>query len=191
MFWKEHEGKDFDAETADDLDVDMSAYYEPDAGDKDARYILEINKLEMLRSGADKALLDDERLNKKLKLNPFHSKNREHSKGEKQSKVGNFEKHTKGFGRKLLEKSGWKEGDAIGNPTRGGLASALDASDGKTPLDKTGLGFHGEKVDRGKLIAAHREKTRSVPYYIASKYDKEPSRPDSLLRRNEYPMKHN
>jgi hypothetical protein len=170
----------------------MSVYYEPDGGDKDSRDILEINKLEMLRSGADKDLLDDEKLNKKLKLNPFHSKNEEIQKGE--IKMGKFEKHTKGLGRRLLEKSGWKEGDPIGNPARGGLVSPLDASDGKTPLDKTGIGFHGEKVDREKMIAAQKrkevEKRRSAPYYIATKYDKEPSKPDSLLRRNEYPMKH-
>ena len=42
---------DFDEQTADDYDVDMSGYYEPDGGDKDARDSLDIRQEKQRRDG--------------------------------------------------------------------------------------------------------------------------------------------
>lgn len=42
---------DFDEQTADDWDVDMSAYYEEGAGDKDARDFLTMREEKQRREG--------------------------------------------------------------------------------------------------------------------------------------------
>ena len=44
---------DFDEQTADDWDVDMSAYYEKGAGDKDARDYLSIRQEKRRRDGIE------------------------------------------------------------------------------------------------------------------------------------------
>jgi hypothetical protein len=188
VFWKEEEGKDFDAETADDLDVDMSGYYgDAQQADKDGKEMLEMSRLEMLRAGADPSHLDEKGYDKKDTRNPFHDSSTEADKIKKK-------KERTDFGRRVLEKAGWRDGEPIGVASRGGLVSALDASDGKTPLDKTGIGYHGPSVDRQRMVSAQKARwerqRRAEPYYIASKFDAEPSAPDTLLRRNEYPMKH-
>jgi hypothetical protein len=182
-FWKEHENKDFDAETADDLDVDMSVYYEPNGGDKDSRDLIDMRRMDMLRSGADAHRFDDEKMSKRSKLNVFQAANSNKS----------IEDECK-YGRELLEKSGWKVGEPVGNPLRHGLKEPLDASDGKHPMDRTGLGYHGQKVDRDHLIEVQKAKrlreSRNRPYSIASRYDNDPSKPDSLLRRYDPTMKY-
>jgi hypothetical protein len=65
---------DFDEQTADDWDVDMAVYYDPEAGDKDARDFIDKRLTDRRRQGRDDAdkLLPD-------KLGP----------------IGSFEKHTK------------------------------------------------------------------------------------------------
>ena len=168
----------------------MSVYYEPGGGDKDSNDLIQMRKIEMMRKGVDSKLLDDRNFNEKLKLNPFHS-------NEKNSSIGSFEKFTKGIGRRLLEKSGWKEGQPIGDPSRNGLIEALDASDGKKPIDKTGFGYLGTRVDRNLMIEKQKQKRerdrRNAPYYIASKYDKnefESNSDGTLLVRKENPMKY-
>lgn len=182
---------DFDAETADDLDVDMSAYYDANGGDKDAREMLEMRRMEMLRSGASAHLFDDRNLKSHKKLNSFHPmlvesavENREATKSINPPE----------FGRKQLEKLGWKEGEPVGNPNRAGLKEPLDASDGKHPLDKSGLGYHGTKVDKAAMVEAQKRQRerehRSAPYFIGSKYDKDLDRSDSLLRRVEPAIKY-
>ena len=37
----------------------------------------------------------------------------------KEDHVGNFEKHTKGIGRRLMEGSGWKDGQGLGSKGQG------------------------------------------------------------------------
>ena len=124
----------------------MSMYYEANGGDKDAQDMLEMSKMEMLKSGASKELIDDEeKLGKKVRLNVFRG-------DDANRKIGVFEKHTKGLGRRLLERSGWKEGEPIGNPSRSGLVEALDATGGKVPADKSGIGYYGPKLDREKMV---------------------------------------
>ncbi|XP_043848098.1 G patch domain-containing protein 3 [Dromiciops gliroides] len=117
QYWQEEEG-DFDEQTADDWDVDMSIYYDQDGGDKDARDSVQMRLEQRLRDG-----LED---------------------GSVVGQVGTFERHTKGIGRKVMERQGWAEGQGLGSSCSG-VAEALD-NDGQNPKCKRGLGYHGEKL---------------------------------------------
>ncbi|WAR02872.1 GPTC3-like protein [Mya arenaria] len=52
QYWQALEG-DFDEQTTDDWDVDMSGYYEPGAGDKDARDFLAMRQEKRRREGVE------------------------------------------------------------------------------------------------------------------------------------------
>lgn len=117
QLWQEQEG-DFDEQTADDWDVDMSEYYEPGTGDKDAKDFLKMRLETRRREGLDTArdTLD----------------------------LGSFERYTKGVGRKLMERQGWTDGTGLGS--RGaGMPEALE-NEGQNPKCKYGFGYHGEKL---------------------------------------------
>lgn len=58
---------------------------------------------------------------------------------EKQTKIGKFEAHTKGVGRKILEGQGWTEGQGLGS-TIAGIKDALD-NEGQNPRDRRGFGY--------------------------------------------------
>ncbi|XP_070542867.1 G patch domain-containing protein 3-like [Ptychodera flava] len=118
-YWDEQEG-DFDERTADDWDVDMSIYYEPDGGDKDARDLME------------------------MRLHQFRRGEGEDSRNF--DKIGQFESYTKGIGRKVLEKQGWTDGEGLGSSVKG-QAEAL-TNEGQNPRQRTGLGYYGEKLNR-------------------------------------------
>ncbi|XP_004478821.1 G patch domain-containing protein 3 isoform X1 [Dasypus novemcinctus] len=118
QFWQEEEG-DFDEQTADDWDVDMSVYYDRDGGDKDARDSVQMRLEQRLRDGQEDGSVI-------------------------QRQVGTFERHTKGIGRKVMEQQGWAEGWGLGSRCSG-VPEALD-SDGQHPRCKRGLGYHGEKL---------------------------------------------
>jgi hypothetical protein len=154
----------------------MSAYYSGSNSlqDKDAKDLLEINKIDMLRNGVETKLMNEEP--KSEKLNPFKRKDPE----AKRIKYENF-------GRKQLEKLGWKEGEPVGNPSRSGLIEPLDGAEtGKKPLDRTGLGYFGERVDRFKMIQfSQKHRNLKKPYHIGSKYDQdlELQNKETLLRR--------
>ena len=192
----------------------MSVYYEANGGDKDARELLDINREAIVRNGRDDKLLDEASMQRSSQFNPFRRTNDKRRKkrddddgggggGGCESKergvggIGSFEKYTKGFGRRQLEKQGWKDGQAVGNPSRDGLKDALDASDGKPPHDKKGLGYAGERVDRERLTQLSRlnrlkAERRNNTYYIATKYDDVAlNQPDTLLRRVYPPVKYN
>lgn len=117
-FWKQQEEADFDEETADDWDVDMEIYENPDGGDKDSRDLLQMRMEEQWRKGRDIVL----------------------------NKVGGFEKHTKGFGSQVMKKHGWKEGNSLGS-SQVGIKEPVVA-DGQFPKCKRGLGYYGEKLER-------------------------------------------
>ncbi|KAM8787907.1 G patch domain-containing protein 3 [Rhynchonycteris naso] len=118
QFWQEEEG-DFDEQTADDWDVDMSVYYDRDGGDKDARDSVQMRLEQRLRDGQEDGSVIERQ-------------------------VGTFERHTKGIGRKVMERQGWAEGQGLGSQCSG-VPEALD-NDGQHPRCKHGLGYHGEKL---------------------------------------------
>ena len=54
------------------------------------------------------------------------------------SRIGEFEEHTRGFGRKILEEQGWTDGQGLGSTVQG-IADALD-NEGQNPRDRKGFG---------------------------------------------------
>lgn len=178
QYWQEQEG-DFDEQTTDDWDVDMSAYYEEGAGDKDIRDFITMRQEQRRREGIE----DTDRFTAKIavkrpnRLKPMDSG----------TKIGKFEKYTKGIGRKILEEQGWKEGLGLGSSSHG-ISDALE-SEGQHSKDKTGFGFRGEKLLKHKV--KNRNSQRDV--IISTVYDDEkqtdPNEP--LLRRhNHYTLKY-
>lgn len=158
----------------------MSAYNDPNGGDKDAQDMIEMRREKLRRKGIE--MRDDKEKFEKNKFNPF--------KGDK----NRSETIQSSFGKKHLEKLGWKEGEPVGNPKRSGLIHALDGSDGKIPTDKTGIGYRGPKIDKEKMIAKQKLKNltehRDSPFYIASKFDIDPSKPNDLYTRYDPIMKY-
>lgn len=148
QYWRQQEG-DFDEQTTDEWDVDMSVYYERGAGDQDARDSVAMLHSDKLRSG-------------KLSQSAFRTtgthnvdKNRKKDTSSVRKKrrigptappvIGEFEEHTRGFGRRLLEAQGWNDGQGLGKDSKG-LPYALDG-DGQHPHDKKGFGYYGEKLE--------------------------------------------
>ncbi|XP_075051886.1 LOW QUALITY PROTEIN: G patch domain-containing protein 3 [Mixophyes fleayi] len=153
QIWKEQEG-DFDEQTADDWDVDMSGYYESGAGDKDAKDFLKMRLETRRRDGLDAA--------------------------EKKNGLGNFERYTKGVGRKLMERQGWTEGDGLG-ASGTGMPEALE-NEGQKPKCRRGLGYHGEKLSTFCLGQ------KKPMHLISTVYDQpqEEDMGDTLLRRQQH-----
>ncbi|XP_041273629.1 G patch domain-containing protein 3 [Onychostruthus taczanowskii] len=154
QFWQEQDG-DFDEQTADDWDVDMSIYYDKDGGDKDARDSVRMWLEQRLRAGLEDGSVAGQH-------------------------IGTFERHTKGFGRKVLEQQGWTEGLGLGS-SNSGMAEALD-NEGQNPRCKRGLGYHGEKLP----TFVRRKKPRGDSSVVISTIYDEPEPQDmgdQLLRR--------
>ncbi|XP_006631460.2 G patch domain-containing protein 3 [Lepisosteus oculatus] len=152
QYWKEEEG-DFDEQTADDWDVDMSVYYDKDGGDKDARDYVRMRYERRLREGLEE--------------------------GSTQCRpIGSFEKFTKGVGRRVMERQGWRDGEGLGH-SQPGMAEALE-SEGQHPRCKRGFGYHGEKISTFPPV----KKPRPT-FLISTVYDqpKDMDCGDSLLRR--------
>ncbi|XP_018541901.1 G patch domain-containing protein 3 [Lates calcarifer] len=151
QYWQEEEG-DFDEQTADDWDVDMSVYYDKDGGDMDARDYIRMRYEKRLREG-----LED-------------------GSGSSQS-IGSFERFTKGVGRRVMEKQGWKDGEGLGS-SQPGIPEALE-NEGQHPNCKRGFGYHGEK------LVLHPVKKARTDFHITTVYDKpkDIDRGDTLLRR--------
>ncbi|NXX51584.1 GPTC3 protein, partial [Tricholaema leucomelas] len=157
QYWQEENG-DFDEQTADDWDVDMSIYYDRDGGDKDARDSVRMQLEQRRRSGLEDATA------------PGHQ-------------IGSFERYTKGFGRKLLEQQGWTEGLGLGS-SNSGMAEALD-NEGQNPRCKRGLGYHGEKLPTFIRVKKRREE---APILISTIYDDpDPRDSDTQLLRRQPP----
>ncbi len=179
--WKEAEG-DFDERTTDDWDVDMSVYYEEGAGDKDARDSLAMRRAE--RNYAGKSL--DSVFEKKAKKTQPGKVRVSASGGQNDrsgGKIGHFDRHTKGFGRRMMEKQGWKEGMGLGKSVAG-MAEALD-NEGQT--DRSGLGYHGEAISRFVVKPPPGRKRTSIrDVMISTIYDNpaETDPGDSLKRTN-------
>ncbi|XP_029601275.1 G patch domain-containing protein 3 isoform X2 [Salmo trutta] len=152
QYWQEEEG-DFDEQTADDWDVDMSVYYDKDGGDMDSRDYVRMRYEKRLREGLE-----------------------DRSGGQDQP-IGNFEKFTKGVGRRVMEKQGWQEGKGLGN-SQAGIPEALE-NEGQHPKCKRGFGYHGEKLSTFV-------KKAKPDLFISTVYDKpkDIDQGDPLLRRN-------
>uniref|UniRef100_A0A3B5MPY6 G-patch domain-containing protein n=1 Tax=Xiphophorus couchianus TaxID=32473 RepID=A0A3B5MPY6_9TELE len=138
QYWQEEEG-DFDEQTADDWDVDMSVYYDKDGGDMDARDYIKMRYENRLRDGV------------------------EDGSGHNQS-IGSFERFTKGFGRRVMEQQGWRDGEGLGS-SQVGIPEALE-NEGQHPHCKRGFGYHGEK------LVLHPVKKARTDYLIGTVYDK-------------------
>ncbi|XP_067167795.1 G patch domain-containing protein 3 [Apteryx mantelli] len=157
QYWQEENG-DFDEQTADDWDVDMSIYYDKDGGDKDARDSVQMWLEQRLRDGLEDGSVSGQQ-------------------------VGTFEKYTKGIGRKVLEQQGWTEGLGLGS-SNSGMAEALD-NEGQNPRCKRGLGYHGEKLPTFSKVKKPR---RDGPILISTIYDDpEPMDSGDLLLRRQPP----
>ncbi|XP_022102168.1 G patch domain-containing protein 3-like [Acanthaster planci] len=150
-FWDKQEG-DFDEKTADDWDVDMSGYYDPAGGDKDARDFLQMREQQRRLDGieivsafkpswnATKRQMKLDRRRAKLKVAA------EKRIAEDQARpIGAFEKHTKGFGRKMMEAQGWMEGEGLGKDGNKGISTALH-NEGQNSFDKRGFGYYGKQL---------------------------------------------
>ncbi|KAK3752733.1 hypothetical protein QZH41_018704 [Actinostola sp. cb2023] len=146
-FWKQQEEADFDEETVDDWDVDMSIYDEEGAGDLDAKTLLQLRVEREWKRGQN------------IDLN----------------RVGSFEKHTRGFGGKLMRKHGWTEGQSLGS-SQVGITEPIP-SDGQKPSSKRGLGFYGEKLNR--FVKRPRPMREAV---ISTIYDKKEDRNVGLFQ---------
>ncbi|KAL3181904.1 hypothetical protein MRX96_035850 [Rhipicephalus microplus] len=153
QFWDEVEG-DFDAKTSDDWDVDMSIYYNPESGDKDARDYVSMLRFKRLRETSEE--MDDE------------------------NRLASFEKYTKGFGSRILKQQGWSEGEGVGR-AKEGIATPIDDA-GQHPWDRSGFGYRGEKLVR-KFPKTKRKRNRGEAF-ISTVYDRprETDPPDPLLR---------
>lgn len=143
-YWDQQEG-DFDEKcaTEDDWDVDTSIYYDADGGDRSAQELRDMAREKRLRSG------------------------------EEVAGIGGFEKYTKGIGKKVLKRSGWKEGSGVG-ASKQGITEPVD-TEGQHPLNKRGLGYRGEKLGRGMPFSKQRKANRDI--VISTVYDK---RDDSI-----------
>lgn len=143
-FWKAQESGDFDEETTDDWDVDMSVYYDKETNhDKDA-----VDRFNMRRSDFLRSDRHSESVFKEPAAPQPDKRFRSSwaSKAQKKGGIGAFQEHSKGIGERLMKRSGWKEGMGLG-AKGSGIKESLDGEeDGQGPKDKKGFGFHGEKV---------------------------------------------
>ncbi|KAK3886460.1 hypothetical protein Pcinc_009338 [Petrolisthes cinctipes] len=188
QFWREQQG-DFDEQTADEWDVDMSVYYQQGAGDKDALDSVAMLESNKLRNGklTQSAFSTGGSSNQ-----PTRKKNDKPSGsgGKKQRKigpadppaVGQFEEHTRGVGRRLMEAQGWQEGQGLGRSSAG-MPYALD-NDGQHPRDKKGFGYHGVKLQGWGVTRPEDKQKREQqqqPHLISTVFDK-PDPPPPHLR---------
>jgi len=131
--WKSLEG-DFDERNTDDWDVDMSVYYEKDTShDKDATDAYEMRRSDFFRDGSHTESV-------------FHKKRKSQVKRNAGQNIGSFECYTKGYGGKIMSKSGWKAGEGLGKSRHGITTPIIGEEEGQGPMDKSGVGYHGEKI---------------------------------------------
>lgn len=101
--------------------------------------------------------------------------------------VGPFEQHTRGIGRRLMERAGWRDGAGLGR-TMKGISKPIE-NDGQKPKERKGLGYFGEQLPR--FSSSSRKKPTDV--LIATVYDNpaETDPPEPLYQRNQpTAMKH-
>ncbi|XP_063680684.1 G patch domain-containing protein 3-like [Bolinopsis microptera] len=136
-YWADLEGKDTDGLWADEWDVDMGVY-EGHRGDKDARDSQDMRNADQFRKH-----------------------------GDVEEKIGDFEKHTKGFGGRLMRQQGWTAGQGLGKSSKG-MSEPMSTEGAQNSKDKTGLGYRGESIC--DAIRRNNPKPRGPPL-IGSKFD--------------------
>lgn len=202
QLWKEAEG-DFDEQTSDDWDVDYSVYFEENGGDmvsysfyveaisrsecntfknyacKDARDAVEMRRSTMKRQGdLEESVFKKPRTTTSSRP-PAPPRLRNSTM--KAGFVGPFEQYTRGIGRRLMERHGWRDGTGLGRSQKG-IAEPIE-SEGQKPKERKGLGYYGEQLPR----FGHAPVKKSKPVLIATVYDRpsETDPPETLLQRNE------
>ena len=95
--------------------------------------------------------------------------------------VGPFEQHTRGIGRRLMERQGWSDGAGLGKSQKG-IAKPIE-SEGQKPWERKGLGYFGEKIPRFGSSSSKKSKNVGIATIYDHPSDTDP--PESLLQRNE------
>lgn len=123
QFWRETGQEDSDE--PDDWDVDMEGYDVDGGGDHDNRNFMDMHRNTELEEG-------------RQTTSAFRKRS--------EPPIGDFEKHTLGVGRKLMEKQGWKDGSGLGSKLAG-ISKPISARGGSS---RAGLGFKGGQVSYPK-----------------------------------------
>ncbi|XP_076038915.1 G patch domain-containing protein 3-like [Oratosquilla oratoria] len=175
QFWRELEGG-FDEQTADEWDVDMSTYY-GEGGDMDARDSVAMRRSDQLRRGElqESVFTPQEKAkNKRKKIKGPQGKPPE---------IGQFEEHTRGIGRRIMESQGWSDGQGLGCSQKG-MPYTIE-NDGKHPSDKKGIGYYGEKMQSFRSQASGRRQNHDFMITTAFDQPKTVDKPEPLLRSHE------
>ena len=147
QYWREVENHE-EAEDADDWDVDTSEYEVAGSGDKDAQDAASMRRSDSLR------LAEIHESAFKRSKHGLAVGGRRQTKQQKQKQQplrrGQFEKHTRGIGRRLLETSGWKDGQGLGKSGQG----RPDVVEDRGQQGRSGLGFKEKKTHQmlGKIM---------------------------------------
>ena len=80
----------------------------------------------------------------------------------KEDHVGNFEKHTKGIGRRLMEGSGWKDGQGLGSKGQGRPTMI----DNQGQQGRDGLGFKKSNQRPGTSTSSMQHRVTKGPYNL-------------------------
>ena len=80
----------------------------------------------------------------------------------KKDHVGNFEKHTKGIGRRLMEGSGWKDGQGLGSKGQGRPTMI----DNQGQQGRHGLGFKKSNQRPGTSTSSMQHRVTKGPYNL-------------------------
>ena len=87
----------------------------------------------------------------------------------KEDHVGNFEKHTKGIGRRLMEGSGWKDGQGLGSKGQGRPTMI----DNQGQQGRHGLGFKkSHSNQRPGTSSSMQQRVTKGPYNLDEEAEK-------------------
>lgn len=145
---------------------------------QDARDCVEMRRSTMWRQGSVESVFKKPRVHPPQVYPPRQKPFSHRSAGK--NVLGPFEKHTKGIGRRLMEKQGWRDGLGLGF-SQEGIVKPIE-SEGQKPRERKGLGYFGEKLPQ--FIARNSNKAKGV--LIATVYDSpaDTDPPEPLKRRN-------
>ena len=172
QFWKEKEG-DFDEQTTDDWDVDMSVYYEKKTShDKDAVDSLDMSRSDFLRDGKHSESVFRKRTKQS---GPSKPNRRRRFSGSEDNSIGSFEASSRGVGGRIMGRTGWRAGEGLGRNRAGISTPILGEEEGQGPADKSGLGYHGER------LVVFRQPSQPPPGYNTARISSAFTGPESNL----------